>query len=55
MRAAKPWFRGDDNTVATVNGRRYRLVMGGEAGRPEGRLLAGRFLETVRRASTAKT
>lgn len=55
VRAAKPWFRGDDNTVATVNGRRYRLVMGGEAGRSEGRLLAGRFLETVRRASTAKT
>lgn len=55
VQAAKPWFRGDDSTVATVNGTRYRLTMGRGDRRPEGRVLAGRFLETVRRAGAAKT
>lgn len=47
--------QGDDSTVATVNGTRYRLTMGRDGRRPEGRVLAGRFLETVRRAGAAKT
>ncbi|MEU0369037.1 hypothetical protein ABZ070_02025 [Streptomyces sp. NPDC006283] len=48
--AGRPWFAGDDSTVATLNGKRYRLTMGQRSRRPEGRALAGRFLEAVRGA-----
>jgi len=48
--AGRPWFADDASTVATVNGRRYRLTMGQRSRRPDGRALAGRFLEAVRGA-----
>ncbi|OEJ28191.1 hypothetical protein AR457_30695 [Streptomyces agglomeratus] len=51
--AARPWFAGDDSTVATVNGTRYRLTMGQGGQAKEGEQLAGRFLETVRAAHDA--
>ncbi|MDG4862816.1 hypothetical protein P8605_32230 [Streptomyces sp. T-3] len=50
--AGKPWFAQDDRALATVNGKRYSLVLGdhdpapGESGPPA----AFRFLEAVRRA-----
>ncbi|MER6996136.1 hypothetical protein [Streptomyces sp. NPDC000410] len=56
VRAGKPWFAGDESTVATVNGTRYRLTMGGKPGRGDdgrrldGAALAGRFLEVLRGA-----
>jgi hypothetical protein len=50
VQAARPWFAGRDSTVATVNGRRYRLTMGERSRRPDARALAGRFLEAVGRA-----
>ncbi|MEU3048379.1 MULTISPECIES: hypothetical protein [unclassified Streptomyces] len=49
--AGRPWFAGEDSTVATVNGKRYRLTMGQRGGRPDAKGLAGRFLEAVRGAS----
>ncbi|MER5888149.1 hypothetical protein ABT160_30380 [Streptomyces sp. NPDC001941] len=50
VRAGRPWFAGDDSTVATVNGHRYRLTMGRPDRAPDGPTLAGRFLDAVRRA-----
>ncbi|MGW7367250.1 hypothetical protein ACWGI8_28425 [Streptomyces sp. NPDC054841] len=50
VRAGRPWFAGGDSTVATVNGTRYRLHMGGPDHGPEGGALTGRFLEALRRA-----
>ncbi|WP_240134686.1 hypothetical protein [Streptomyces sp. MUM 178J] len=48
VRAGKPWFAGDDSTVATLNGHRYRLTMGQRSSRiRDGRALAGHFLEAV--------
>ncbi|GAA3378819.1 hypothetical protein GCM10020367_59880 [Streptomyces sannanensis] len=49
--AGRRWFAGDDSTVATVNGHRYRLTMGQRGGSPRrAEETAGRFLETIRRA-----
>ncbi|MEU0396885.1 hypothetical protein ABZ208_29660 [Streptomyces sp. NPDC006208] len=48
--AGRPWFAGDDSTVATLNGKRYRLTMGQRNHRPDARALAGRFLDAVRGA-----
>jgi hypothetical protein len=48
--AGRPWFAGDDSTVATLNGKRYRLTMGQRSRRPDARALVGRFLEAVRGA-----
>ncbi|MEV6396774.1 hypothetical protein AB0M39_18645 [Streptomyces sp. NPDC051907] len=55
VRAGKPWFAGDDSTVATVNGRRYRLTMGQRSHAPKDRALAGRFLEAVRGAGGGRS
>ncbi|MFF3326854.1 hypothetical protein [Streptomyces sp. NPDC002889] len=52
--AGRPWFAGDDSTVATLNGKRYRLTMGQRDHRPDARVLAGRFLEAVRGAGSRK-
>lgn len=46
--AQKPWYAGDDSTVATVNGTRYRLTMGQHGHAKDGEELAGQFLEAVR-------
>ncbi|NUK49432.1 hypothetical protein HRW14_03820 [Streptomyces lunaelactis] len=54
VRAGKPWFADEASTVATVNGKRYRLTMGQRSRRPEGGALAGRFLEAVRGAGGAR-
>jgi len=48
--AGRPWFAGEDSTVATLNGKRYRLTMGQRSRRADARVLAGRFLEAVRGA-----
>ncbi|MEU1282334.1 hypothetical protein [Streptomyces sp. NPDC005805] len=48
--AGRPWFAGEDSTVATVNGKRYRLTMGQRGRRPDAKVLAGRFLDAVRGA-----
>ncbi|MFF3290490.1 hypothetical protein [Streptomyces sp. NPDC003023] len=53
--AGRPWFAGKESTVATLNGKRYRLTMGQRSRRPErGRALAGRFLEAVRGAGGSR-
>ncbi|MEU0270733.1 hypothetical protein [Streptomyces sp. NPDC006307] len=56
VRAGRPWFAGrGDATVATLNGHRYRLTMGRRGRGPGGAAaLAGRFLEAVRMAGTAR-
>jgi len=53
VQAARPWFAGRNSTVATVNGRRYRLTMGQRSRRADATALAGRFLESVGRANGA--
>ncbi|MFI9583441.1 hypothetical protein ACIHCQ_16650 [Streptomyces sp. NPDC052236] len=53
VRAAKPWFADDTSTVATLNGKRYRLTMGQRGHRPEARVMAGRFLAAVRGSGNA--
>ncbi|TQK43012.1 hypothetical protein FBY35_4459 [Streptomyces sp. SLBN-118] len=55
VRAGKPWFADDASTIATLNGKRYRLTMGQRGRRPEGQALAGRFLEAVRGAGGTRT
>ncbi|WP_405891051.1 hypothetical protein OG427_34110 [Streptomyces sp. NBC_00133] len=55
VRAGKPWFADEASTVATVNGKRYRLTMGQRGRRPDARVLAGRFLEAVRGAGGARS
>ncbi|MDJ0460284.1 hypothetical protein [Streptomyces sp. H27-C3] len=52
VQASKAWFAGDDSTVATVNGTRYRLTMGHRGRKPDGAELAHRFLEAIRSART---
>ncbi|MET9508513.1 hypothetical protein ABZX62_08535 [Streptomyces flavidovirens] len=52
--AGRPWFAGDDSTVATVNGTRYRLTMGQRGPAKDGDELAGRFLEAVRSAQDVR-
>ncbi|MFI1393770.1 hypothetical protein [Streptomyces sp. NPDC020681] len=54
VRAGKPWFADDASTVATVNGKRYRLTMGQRGKRLDGRALAGRFLDAVRGAGGSR-
>ncbi|HET6855649.1 MAG TPA: hypothetical protein VFH94_00960 [Streptomyces sp.] len=54
VHAGKAWFAGDDSTVATVNGTRYRLTMGHRGRKPDGAELAYRFLEAVRSARTSR-
>ena len=55
VRAGKPWFADEASTVATVNGKRYRLTMGQRGRRPDARVLAGRFLEAVRGAGGTRS
>ncbi|MFI0987094.1 hypothetical protein [Streptomyces exfoliatus] len=60
VRAGRPWFAKSDETVATVNGTRYRLTLhrderggeagGGEAGGGEAEE-SGRFLAALKRAA----
>jgi hypothetical protein len=55
VRAGKPWFAGDDSTVAMVNGKRYRLTMGQRGHRPDDRAVVGRFLDAVRGAGGSRS
>ncbi|MFF0426418.1 hypothetical protein ACFYUJ_18670 [Streptomyces sp. NPDC004520] len=50
VRAGRPWFAKADETVATVNGTRYRLTLrdGGHDGEAEA---SGRFLAALRKAA----
>ncbi|MFB7369403.1 hypothetical protein ACFC0D_06140 [Streptomyces sp. NPDC056222] len=48
VRAGRPWFAKPDETVATVNGTRYRLTMDGPQDRAAG---PGRFLEALKKAA----
>ncbi|MFI6945618.1 hypothetical protein [Streptomyces sp. NPDC050422] len=48
--AGRPWFAGEDATVARVNGTRYRLTMPRRPDKPDDAAPARRFLEAVRRA-----
>ncbi|WP_329123703.1 hypothetical protein [Streptomyces sp. NBC_01353] len=48
VRAGRPWFAKPDETVATVNGTRYRLTMDGPQDRAAGQ---GRFLEALKKAT----
>ncbi|MER5279968.1 hypothetical protein ABT025_30105 [Streptomyces sp. NPDC002809] len=48
--AGRPWFAGEDATVARVNGTRYRLTMPRRRGKPDDTAPARRFLEAVLRA-----
>ncbi|MEW5625849.1 hypothetical protein ACFWG5_32770 [Streptomyces hydrogenans] len=52
VRAGRPWFAKADETVAKVNGTRYRLTMDG-AGEDDARDAeqAGRFLAALKRAA----
>ncbi|WP_093802364.1 hypothetical protein [Streptomyces sp. Wb2n-11] len=52
--AEKPWYAGDDSTVARVNGTRYRLTMGQQGHTKDGEELAGQFLDAVRGARSAR-
>ncbi|GGT51151.1 hypothetical protein [Streptomyces purpureus] len=49
VRAGRPWFAGPDETVATVNGKRYRLTMDDHDSHGTAEPV-GRFLAAVRRA-----
>ncbi|MFD7320486.1 hypothetical protein ACFV9D_05230 [Streptomyces sp. NPDC059875] len=51
VRAGRPWFAKQDETVATVNGTRYRLTMDGPQDRAAGR---GRFLEALKKATKGR-
>ncbi|MFF8380210.1 hypothetical protein ACF07V_29225 [Streptomyces sp. NPDC015661] len=54
VRAGRPWFAKADETVATVNGTRYRLKLhaDGDRGRDGGDAEAsGRFLAALKRAA----
>ncbi|MEU6945619.1 hypothetical protein ABZ957_10330 [Streptomyces sp. NPDC046316] len=52
VRAGRPWFAKPDETVATVNGTRYRLTMDGPARGPRDRESGpGGFLEALKRAA----
>ncbi|MER5203435.1 hypothetical protein [Streptomyces sp. NPDC002825] len=56
VRAGRPWFAKADETVATVNGTKYRLTLhsddGGDRGRDGGDAEAsGRFLAALKRAA----
>lgn len=49
VRAGRPWFAKPEETVATVNGTRYRLTMDGHRGRTSSG--PGRFLEVLKKAA----
>ncbi|MEV4945622.1 hypothetical protein [Streptomyces sp. NPDC053755] len=51
VRAGRPWFAKPDETVAKVNGTRYRLTMDGPRDHVSG---PGRFLEALRKASQGR-
>lgn len=54
VRAGRPWFAKADETVATVNGTRYRLTLhhGDGDGRDGGEAAeSGRFLAALKRAA----
>ncbi|MEE1813846.1 MULTISPECIES: hypothetical protein [unclassified Streptomyces] len=52
VRAGRPWFAKSDETVATVNGTRYRLTLQDrDPGRDGGAQTSGRFLAALRRAA----
>jgi hypothetical protein len=52
VHATKPWFAGGDQALATVNGTRYRLTLGGHdsAAAAPAQGTAGRFLDAIRSA-----
>ncbi|MFF7178653.1 hypothetical protein [Streptomyces sp. NPDC008121] len=51
VRAGRPWFAKPDETVAKVNGTRYRLTMDGPREHASG---SGRFLAALKRASRTR-
>ncbi|MEU0400083.1 hypothetical protein ABZ318_07505 [Streptomyces sp. NPDC006197] len=54
VRAGRPWFAKADETVATVNGTRYRLTLQDEhrgGGEAEAEAASGRFLAALKRAA----
>ncbi|MET9375934.1 hypothetical protein ACFYV5_11375 [Streptomyces sp. NPDC003035] len=51
VRAGRPWFAKPEETVATVNGTRYRLTMDGRHDRAAG---PGRFLDALKKAAEAR-
>ncbi|MGW8761208.1 hypothetical protein ACWGN5_01770 [Streptomyces sp. NPDC055815] len=56
VRAGRPWFAKADETVATVNGTRYRLTLHSDGDRERGRdggdaAASGRFLAALKRAA----
>ncbi|MER7539885.1 hypothetical protein ABTX77_34695 [Streptomyces sp. NPDC097704] len=52
VRAGRPWFAKADETVATVNGTRYRLTLQDhDRGRDGGAQASGRFLAALKRAA----
>ncbi|WP_144382604.1 hypothetical protein [Streptomyces sp. SAJ15] len=55
VQASRPWFAGDDQALATVNGTRYRLTLGENQPEPSAKATAGRgpatrFLDAIRSA-----
>ncbi|MDT3398827.1 hypothetical protein RKE29_19610 [Streptomyces sp. B1866] len=52
VHASKPWFTDGDQALATVNGTRYRLTLGGpdQPAKASGRGTATRFLDAIRAA-----
>lgn len=50
VRAGRPWFAKADETVATVNGTRYRLTLG-DGGHGDETETSGRFLAALRKAA----
>ncbi|SED88581.1 hypothetical protein [Streptomyces sp. TLI_105] len=56
VRAGRPWFAKADETVATVNGTRYRLTLHSDGYDDHGRAggeaeTSGRFLAALKRAA----
>ncbi|GGV00373.1 hypothetical protein GCM10010275_43950 [Streptomyces litmocidini] len=52
VRAGRPWFAKADETVATVNGTRYRLTLqDDDRARAGGSQVSGRFLAALKRAA----
>ncbi|MFF9851732.1 hypothetical protein [Streptomyces litmocidini] len=52
VRAGRPWFAKADETVATVNGTRYRLTLqDDDRARDGGSQVSGRFLAALKRAA----
>ncbi|MFF0558839.1 hypothetical protein ACH4ZU_20185 [Streptomyces sp. NPDC020472] len=52
VRAGRPWFAKADETVATVNGTRYRLTLQDDDHGPDGgSQVSGRFLAALKKAA----